>query len=348
MGVGRRGGDAPARGTLQVALLDEVGFDHVFDGVALFANGGGQIVQPHRPAVETVHHRFEQLAVHHVETQRIDVEHAQCGIGHFGADSPRSFHVGIVAHPAQQAVGDARSAAGAAGNLGRAVRVDDRTEQLGRTQHDASQFLGGIKLQPGDDAKAVAQGVGQHARARGGADQSEGLQVDFHTARARPFADQDVDLIILQRRIQNLLDHRRKAVDLVDEQHVVALQIGQQRSQIARAFEHRAGGRTQVHAHFPRHDVRQRGLAQTRRAEQQHVVEGFFALARRADENVELLTHPDLADVVVELLRAQRTLGHGLLRRHGRSIDHPRGAGSKGIRLYGHGRRREELEIRTA
>ena len=38
----------------------------------------------------------------------------------------------------------------------RAGGVDRRIEQAGRALHDASQFLGGVELQPRDDAEAVA------------------------------------------------------------------------------------------------------------------------------------------------------------------------------------------------
>jgi hypothetical protein len=48
-------------------LLDQVGLDHVFDGVALFPNAGGNVVQPHRAAVKPVHQRLQKLAVHQVE-----------------------------------------------------------------------------------------------------------------------------------------------------------------------------------------------------------------------------------------------------------------------------------------
>ncbi len=61
------------------------------------------------------------------------------------------------------------------------------------------------------------------------------------------------------------------------------------RGQVARALEHRPGGLAQVHAHLGGDDVRQRGLAQAGRAEQQHVVERLAALARGGDEDLELL-----------------------------------------------------------
>ena len=44
---------------------------------------------------------------------------------------------------------------------------------------------GVVELEPGDDAEAVAQRIGQHAGARGGADQRERLQVELAPS-ARP------------------------------------------------------------------------------------------------------------------------------------------------------------------
>ena len=73
----------------------------------------------------------------------------------------------------------------------------------------------------------------------------------------------------------------------------------------------------QVHAHLARDDVRERGLAQAGRAEEQHVVERFLALARGLDEDFELLADLLLAHVFGELARAQRALVAFLLRRGG-------------------------------
>ena len=95
--------------------------------------------------------------------------------------------------------------------------------------------LGGrIEFEARHDAEAVAQRIGQHARARGGTDQRERRQIEFHRARGRTLADHDVDLEIFQRGIEDFLDHRRQPMDLVDEQDVVGFEIGQQRREIAR------------------------------------------------------------------------------------------------------------------
>jgi hypothetical protein len=47
------------------------------------------------------------------------------------------------------------------------------------------ELVRGVELQPRDDAEAVAQRVGQHAGAGGGADQREGRQVELDRARRR-------------------------------------------------------------------------------------------------------------------------------------------------------------------
>src|SRR3546814_15496809 len=78
----------------------------------------------------------------------------------------------------------------------------------------AGQIAGVVELEPGDDAETVAQGVGQHAGARGGANKGKGLKVDFDAARRRPFTDENVDLIVFQGRIQDFLDHRGQTVTM--------------------------------------------------------------------------------------------------------------------------------------
>ena len=53
-------------------------------------------------------------------------------------------------------------------------------------------------------------------------------------ARRRPLPDDDVELEVLHRRIEHLLDDAVQAVDLVDEEHVAALEVGEDRREVAR------------------------------------------------------------------------------------------------------------------
>ena len=98
-------------------------------------------------------------------------------------------------------------------------------------------------------------------------------EVDLDRARRRPFADDEVELEVLHRRIEDLLDRRIEPVDLVDEQHVALLEIGEQRREVAGLGDHRPGGGAEVHAELARDDLRERGLAEAGRADEQHVVE---------------------------------------------------------------------------
>ena len=105
-----QGRHATAWGALQKALLNQKRFDHIFDGVALFTNAGGNVVQPHRATIKTMDDRFKQFAVHQVKALRVHIQHGQGSVGHGFADQAIGFHLGVVAHAAQQTVGDARRA----------------------------------------------------------------------------------------------------------------------------------------------------------------------------------------------------------------------------------------------
>ncbi len=95
-------------------------------------------------------------------------------------------------------------------------------------------------------------------------------------------------------------------MDLVDEQNVARLEIGQERGEIAGFGNDRSRGGAEIDAEFARHDLRQRGLAEARRADEQHVVERFLARARRLDEHREIGARLFLADEFAQSLRPQR------------------------------------------
>ena len=193
--------------------------------------------------------------------------------------------MGEVAHAPQQPAGDARRAARAARDLVGAVRRHADAEHARAAVDDQLELGLGIEVQPHRNAEAVAQRIGEQARAGRRADQRERRQIDLDRARRRPLADDEVELEVLHRRIEDLLDRRIEPVDLVDEQHVARLEIGEQRREIAGLGDHRPGGGAEIDAQFARDDLRQRGLAEAGRADEQHVVERFVARPRRLDED---------------------------------------------------------------
>ena len=131
-------------------------------------------------------------------------------------------------------------------------------------------------------------------------------QIDLDRARRRSFADDQVELIVLHRRIEDFLDRRIKPVDFVDEEDVAVLEIGEQRREIACLGDDRPRGRAEIDAELARHDLRQRRLAESRRPDEQHMVERLAAALGGLDEHFQVGARRRLADEVVERLRPQR------------------------------------------
>ena len=133
-----------------------------------------------------------------------------------------------------------------------------------------------------------------------------GASVIFTERADGPFADDQIELEILHRGIEDFLDRRIEAVDLVDEEHVARLEIGQERREIACPRQHRARGRAKTDAELARDDLGQRRLAETGRAREQHVVERLAARLRRLDEDREIVARLRLTDEFGETLGTQR------------------------------------------
>ena len=118
--------------------------------------------------------------------------------------------------------------------------TDGRAEHARAARDDLLQILDRVEVEPDGDAEAVAQRRRQQAGARRRADERELGEVDAHRARGRALADDEIELEVLHRRIEDLLDRRVQPMDLVDEQHVAFLEVGQQRREVARLGDDRA------------------------------------------------------------------------------------------------------------
>src|SRR5208337_1116193 len=125
--------------------------------VRLLADRRGEAVDADRAAVELVDYRGQDRAVHLVEAARVDIEQLQRRKRDFARYDPRLVDLGEVAHPAQQAVDDARRAARARGEFARAVLVVFDFEQPGRTADDLRQLLMIVELEMKLLAETVAQ-----------------------------------------------------------------------------------------------------------------------------------------------------------------------------------------------
>ena len=64
--------NAATRGALQIALLNQKRFQHIFNGIAGFANGCSKVINTHRAAAKFFDNRQEQLAIHQIQANRVD------------------------------------------------------------------------------------------------------------------------------------------------------------------------------------------------------------------------------------------------------------------------------------
>src|SRR5207237_744759 len=113
-------------------------------------------------------------------------------------------------------------------------------------------------------------------------------------------------------------DRWGETVDLVDEQDVARLQIGQHRGEIAGALNHWPRGGAKPNPQLARDDLGQRRLAEPWRAEEQHMIERLAPALRRLDKDAKIAAQLLLADEFVERERPDRGFGRVLLGLFGR------------------------------
>ena len=186
-------------------------------------------------------------------------------------------HLGDVANAAEDPVRDPRRAARPPGDLVGGVGLDLDIEDPRAAAHDRGELDRRVVVEPEREPEAVAERRRQQPRARRRADERERRQVERERPRGRPLADDDVEPEVLERRVEDLLDGAVQPVDLVDEEHVARLERGQDRGDVALSLERRAGDLPDRDVELAADDLRERGLAEARRAREQHVVERLAA-----------------------------------------------------------------------
>ena len=98
-------------------------------------------------------------------------------------------------------------------------------------------------------------------------------------------------------------------MDLVDEQDVAGLEVGQERGEVAGPRDHRTRGGAEADIEFARDDLGERGLAESGRTDEQHVIERLGPRFGGVDEDAQVLAYPVLADELVEPRRPEAGLG---------------------------------------
>ena len=93
-------------------------------------------------------------------------------------------------------------------------------------------------------------------------------------------------------------------MNLIEKENFACFERREDGRQVALALEQRAGTGLDVDAQLVGDDLRQRSLAQSRRAVEQHVIERFAAAARGLDGDLDVFFHALLADEIGHALRA--------------------------------------------
>ena len=164
-----------------------------------------------------------------------------------------------------------------------------------------------------DDAETPPQG-GRDASGPGRrADQGELLDLELVAAGARPLANDDVQAEVLHGRVEDLLDRGLEAVDLVDEQDLFGLHVGQDGREVARPLDDRPRRGLDADAHLLGDEVGETRLAQSRGPVEEDVVEVLVALLGRVDEDAEVGLDLLLADELIEGSRPEAVLEEDIL-----------------------------------
>ena len=269
---------------------------------------------PTGAALEAVDDGAEDAVVHLVEAAAVNLHAVEGLAADGGVEGSVAHHLRVVADALEEAVGDAGRAAGTGGDFRDGVGIGGELENSRRARHDLLDGLRRVEVEAVDRAEAVPERGAHHGVAGGGADEGEGGDLEPDTARRRPLADHDVEGEVFEGGVEDFLDATAEAVNLVDEEDVVLLEVGEDGGHVAGALDGGAGGDADVHPHLGRDDVGERGLAESGRPVEEDVVERLLALLRGEDADAEVVLDLLLPDVLLERAGAQARLGGGVFR----------------------------------
>ena len=94
-------------------------------------------------------------------------------------------------------------------------------------------------------------------------------------------------------------------MDLIDEQDVVFIEVGEQGGQVAGLFDGGAAGDPDIDPHFRRNDLREGGFAQAGGAVQQDVVQRLPTQARGLHKYRQVFLDLLLPDIFLQRVRAK-------------------------------------------
>lgn len=165
-----------------------------------------------------------------------------------------------------------------------------------------------VELELGGEPESVPQRPWQQPRSGRRADEGERRDLQGNRRGAGALPDHHVDPKIFHGQIEHLLGRAAHAMDLVEKEDLALAQARQNRSQVTGVLDRRPARHAQRRAELVGHDHRERGLAQSGRARQEHVIGHRAAVFRALQHETELVRHPRLALELAQRRRPQRGL----------------------------------------
>ena len=97
-------------------------------------------------------------------------------------------------------------------------------------------------------------------------------------------------------------------MDLINEEHIIRLKIGQDSRKVARLGDDGARRRPKARAKLFGENLRERCFTEARRTKKKNVIQRLFALTGCLDIDFEVRLGAALTDLVIKGLRAQRSV----------------------------------------
>ena len=171
---------------MEEAFLHEEGLVDVLHRLALLTDARGDGVQSHGAAAELLEDGEEDLPVHRVEPAPVHLQPLQRPRRHLTPHPLDARHLGEVADPPQESVGDAGRSSGAGGDLLRPVLGELHPEDAGAPDEDRLEVRRRVVVEPLLDLEPVAQRRGEKPGAGGRPDQVKGGRSIFIARAAGP------------------------------------------------------------------------------------------------------------------------------------------------------------------
>src|ERR1700733_5778858 len=265
MFVSQRRGHAAALRAVQQAQLHQVRLVDFLDRILLFAQRSGDRAQTHRAPCIFLNNSEQQIAVHFVQPMIVHTQHRQRIAGYANINVSLRAYFSKIPHTPQQSIRHARRPPAAARNFRRSRLVHSYSRNHRRTMRDEQQVFWRIKFQPVHNSKPRTQRRHDQSGARRRANQRELIQLIGMHARPGPLPDNQIHAKILHRGIQNFLQRRLQAMNLIQKEKILRLERCKDRRQVAFLLQQRPRTHFDRRTHLVRQNLRQGRLSQARR-----------------------------------------------------------------------------------